>query len=103
MVHLPVGYSSSLGRESFFPFFSLSLPFFYFTSVSTFILFLPFSFLYHYFSISSFLPFSFLPFQYYLDTSSLVPLYLSLIPTHYVSPLNFSVTELFIVLISFLP
>ena len=76
--------------------------------------FVPFTFIY-YFSISS--PFLLFPFSlfpaisyrsfsallYYLDTSPTLPLDLGLVPRDYIPSLNFSVTELFVVLIFFLP
>jgi hypothetical protein len=43
------------------------------------------------------------PFLYYSDTSPPVCLYLGLVLTHCIPSLNFSVSELFFILISFLP
>jgi hypothetical protein len=70
--------------------------FFHFTSIYTVFCLSP--------SVSSVIYSSpFLPFLYYSDTSLSLPLYLGLVPRDYIPSLNFSVTELFIVLISFLP
>jgi hypothetical protein len=68
---------------------------------------LPFHLLFtNFFSFFCFSPFSlfpFMPFLYHLDTSPPVPFHLDLGLRDYIPPLNFSVTEFFIVLISFLP
>jgi hypothetical protein len=86
--------------------FSL-IPFHFHFTVS---LFLHFAFLYCELVSSPFpsLPpplslFHFLLFLYYSYTSPVIPLYFSLVERDYIPPLNFSVTELFIVPISFLP
>ena len=97
----------SPGPGQLTPLLFLNFHFVCFTSISTVILFLPSPFLY-YLPISSPFPFSFfsllpfMPFLYYSDISCPVLLYLGLVPRDYNPPLNFSVTELFIVLISFL-
>jgi hypothetical protein len=108
----PTGCSSSLrpnslSASSFFPFTSI----FSVHSHFTLVFFLSFPFLYylpiysHFPSFPSFSLFPFLPFLYHSYTSPPVLLYFSLVPRDYTPspPLNFSVTELFVVLISFLP
>jgi hypothetical protein len=95
-----------LGPNSFYPLFlcSLSIPFFYLTS---FLLSFGFPLLFplfftNFFSFSFLIPFSllhFLPFLYYSHTSYPVPLCHGLVQRL----LNFSVTKLFIFLISLFP
>ena len=119
-------YSSLLGPDIFpdplslckffFFFFYISLPYFlfhlhfYFHFVSppslSFIIFqflLFFSSSPLFFVSCCFIWVPSLPFLYYADTFPPVCLYLGLVPRDYIHPLNFIVTELFFILISFLP
>lgn len=76
--------------------FSLSFPFLYYLPIfSPLLLSTPF------FVSCYFIPVPFLPFLYHSNTSPPIPLHLGLVQTLQ-PPLNFSITELFIVMISFL-
>jgi len=101
-VEPPTGFPAAMGQD-------ISCPFVSFTSISTVFFCFPLTFFYYLpvsSPFSSFTPFSmfpFLPLLYYSDTSPPVLFHLGLQLRDYIPPLNFSVTELFIVLISFLP